>query len=63
MTVSATTSRADANGNGVTTAFTGSFRILDQTHITVLRTQISTGVVTTLALTTDYTVAGVGGSS
>lgn len=63
MTVSSTVLRNDYSGNGVTTAFTGSFRILDQTHIQVLRTQISTGVATTLALTTDYTVSGVGASS
>lgn len=63
MTVASSTSRSDYTGNGVTTAFTGSFRILDQTHITVYRTQISTGVITTLALTTDYTVSGVGGTS
>lgn len=63
MTVSSTVLRNDYTGNGVTTAFTGSFRILDQTHIQVLRTQISTGIATTLALTTDYTVSGVGGSS
>ena len=63
MTVSTTTSRKDATGNGVTTLFTALFRILDQTHIQVLRTQISTGVVTTMALTTDYTVSGVGGDS
>lgn len=63
MTVASSTSRSDYTGNGVTTAFTGAFRILDQTHIVVYRTQISTGAVTTLALTTDYTVSGVGGTS
>jgi hypothetical protein len=63
MTVNATTSRADFTGNGVTTAFTCNFRILDPSHVIVYRTQISTGVVTTLALTTDYTVSGTGGTS
>jgi hypothetical protein len=60
LTVSTTTSRADYNGNGTTTAFAVPFYFLDQTHLTVLRTQISTGVITTLALTTDYTVTGAG---
>lgn len=63
MTVSASTSRSDYTGNGSTTAFTGTFRILDQTHIVVYRTVIATGAVTTLALTTDYTVSGVGGTN
>ncbi|CAB5145000.1 Pectate lyase superfamily protein [uncultured Caudovirales phage] len=60
MTVPTTTSRADYTGNGVTTAWTVPFYFLDPTHIQVIRTQISTGVATTLALTTDYTVAGAG---
>jgi len=63
MTVSASTSRADYTGNGVTTAFTVPFYFLDNTHLIVYRTQLSTGVVTTLALTTDYTVTGAGVSS
>jgi parallel beta-helix repeat protein len=60
LTVSTTTSRADYNGNGTTTAFAVPFYFLDNSHLTVLRTQISTGVITTLALTTDYTVTGAG---
>lgn len=60
MTVQTTTSRADYTGNGVTTAFTVPFYFLDNTHIQVLRTQISTGITTTLALSTDYTVSGAG---
>jgi hypothetical protein len=60
LTVSTTTSRADYNGNGTTTAFAVPFYFLDQTHLTVLRTQISTGVITTLTLTTNYTVTGAG---
>lgn len=63
MTVQTTTSRADYTGNGITTAFTVPFYFLDNTHITVLRTQISTGVITTLTLTTDYTVTGAGVSA
>lgn len=60
MTVSSTTARADYNGNGVTTAFAVPFYFLDNTHLQIIRTQISTGVATTLALTTDYTIAGAG---
>lgn len=60
MTVSSVTSRADYTGNGSTTGFAVPFYFLDNSHLTVLRTQISTGVITTLALTTDYTVSGAG---
>jgi len=60
LTVSTSTSRADYTGNGSTTAFAVPFYFLDNTHLTVLRTQISTGAITTLALTTDYTVTGAG---
>lgn len=63
MTVSTTTLRNDYTGNGVTTAFTVGFYFTDNTHLKVLRTQISTGIVTTLALTTDYTVSGAGSPS
>jgi hypothetical protein len=63
VTVSTTTSRADYTGNGVTTAFTVPFYFLDNTHVLVLRTQISTGATTTLALTTDYTMSGAGVSA
>lgn len=63
MTVQTTTLRADYTGNGSTTAFTIPFYFLDNTHVKVIRTQISTGVATTLALTTDYTLTGVGVST
>lgn len=60
MTVSTTTSRADYTGNGVTTAFSVPFYFLDNSHLLVLRTVISTGVSTTLVLSSDYTVTGAG---
>lgn len=63
MTVSTTTSRADYTGNGATTAFAVPFYFLDNSHLLVIRTQISTGIGTTLALGTDYTVSGAGVSS
>lgn len=60
MTVSSTTSRVDYTGNGSTTAFAVPFYFLDNTHLLVLSTVISTGVSTTLVLNTDYTVSGAG---
>lgn len=62
MTVSTQTAKSQYTGNGVTTAFTGSFPILDQTHVTVILTS-TTGVDTTQVLTTNYTISGVGGST
>jgi hypothetical protein len=58
MTVSTTVFRADYTGNGSTTAFTVPFYFIDPAHLVVYRTQISTGVVTTLTLNSDYTVSG-----
>lgn len=60
MTVASTISRVDYAGNGITTAFSVPFYFLANTHLIVYRTQISTGITTTLALTTDYTVSGAG---
>lgn len=59
MTISSTTAKNTYNGNGVTTAFPYSFRILDDDHLLVQTKVISTGVVTDLVKTTDYTVSGV----
>lgn len=61
MTVPSTTSRDQQAGNGVTTLFTVPFCILDQTYLRVLFT--AAGVTTEKALTTDYTVDGVGDPS
>lgn len=62
MTVSTTTTKSQYTANGVTTAFTGAFRILSQTHVAVTLTSPA-GVDTPQTLTTDYTVSGVGGAS
>jgi hypothetical protein len=61
MPVSSTTSRADYNGNGATTLFVVPFYFLLNTDIQVILTDdgVSPVSVTTLALTTDYTVGGV----
>lgn len=49
------------NGNGVTTIFNYGFRIVDQAHLSVVKTA-SNGTQTTLSLGTNYTVSGVGNS-
>lgn len=59
MTVSSTSSRADYSGNGATVTFAVPFYFLDDAHLQVLRTNAD-GTVTTLVLTTDYTVTGAG---
>lgn len=63
MTVSSSTSRADYNGNGVTTVFTVPFYFIDNAHLILLSTVVATGVSTTLTLNSDYTLSGAGVSS
>jgi hypothetical protein len=62
MTVPSSTSRDQQAGNGVSTVFTVPFRILDQSHIRVLLTTID-GVTAEQAITTNFTVSGVGGAN
>ena len=63
MTVASETARSGPYvGNGSTTQFAYTFRILDASHLTVIKTAVS-GADTTLTLTTDYTVDGVGNAS
>src|SRR5690606_3577015 len=60
MTVASETNRSGPyNGNGSTTVFDYDCRIVNETHIEVIRTDAD-GVETTLTLTSDYPVAGVG---
>lgn len=54
MTVATDTSRSEHNGNGSTTVFAYSFRILDEDHIAVYVDDVLQ------TITTDYTVSGVG---
>ena len=63
MTVPTSTAKSGPYaGAGTTGPFTVNFRFLENSHLQVIRTS-STGVDTTLVLTTDYTVSGAGGAS
>lgn len=63
MTVASEVNRAGPyNGNGVTTVFGYGFRILDATHLHVIKTD-ATGAETDLAHGVDYVVSGVGSGS
>lgn len=58
MTISAVVNRASFTGNGVTTAFAFPYPFHAQADLIVISTVIATGVQTTKALTTDYTISG-----
>mgnify|MGYP003403394096 CR=1 FL=1 len=62
MSISSTNSRNNYTGNNSTDTYSYTFRILDQDDLLVT-VRDTDDVETTLALTTDYTVTGVGGSS
>lgn len=60
MTISSTDNRSGPYTlNGVTTAFDYDFKIVDRTHVQVIRTNLA-GVESALAIDADYTVTGVG---
>ena len=59
MTISTTTTKNQHIGNASATTFAYNFKILDQSHLEVIKTNAS-GVDTTLSITTHYTVSGVG---
>jgi len=61
-TVSTTTPRNDYTGNGATSVYNYTFRIFESSDLLVTK-QDTLGVITTLALTTDYTVTGVNKTS
>lgn len=63
MTISSETSKNTYSGNGSTTVFQYTFRILDEDEISVQLKNNSTGVITTQTITTHYTVSGVGESA
>ncbi len=60
MTVSTITSKVIFLGTGSVSVFAYPFRIFVDTDLVVKELLISTGVETTLTLTTDYTVSGAG---
>lgn len=62
MTISSQTSKNTYTGNGVTTAFAFSFRILDEDHLLV-QTIDTDDVVTDYTISTNYTVSGTGNTS
>jgi len=61
MTISSTTVKVSYSGNGSTTVFAYTFKILDDDEIQVI-IRSSTGTETVKTKTTDYTVSGVGSS-
>ncbi len=63
MTVSSTTTRKSANGNGSDDEFPYDFKIFDDDDITVIIRTDSTGAETVKTKTTHYTVSGVGSAS
>lgn len=58
MTISSSTRSIEYTGNGATSVYAYTFRILDQTHLRVTVKNTS-GTITPLTITTDYTVDGV----
>ena len=62
MTISSEVSRVSYTGNGAVDTYAYTFRIFEESHLLVTVRNTS-DVETTLALTTDYTVTGVGNNS
>lgn len=60
MTVSSETNRNTYSGDGATTVFPYTFKILAQGDLLVQWKVVATGVITTKTITTHYTVSGVG---
>lgn len=59
MTISSTTNRNDYIGNGATSVYSYSFKIFSENDLLVTK-RTTADVESTLVLTTDYTVTGVG---
>jgi len=60
MTVQSTTRTVTHAGTGATGPFSIPFRFYNNTHITAYKIVDATGVTTSLAETTDYTLTGAG---
>jgi len=63
MTVSSTTTKRSASGDGSNDTFSYNFKIFDDDDITVIIRTDSTGAETTKTKTTHYNVTGVGSAS
>jgi len=63
MTVSSTTTKKSANGDGINDTFSYNFKIFDDDDIAVVIRTDSTGAEATKTKTTHYTVTGVGSAS
>ncbi len=63
MTISSTYAPVQYTGNGVTTVFAFPYEFYNSTDLIVKSTVITTGVTTTLASPTDYSVSGGSGST
>lgn len=62
MSISSATNRNDYTGNGATSTYNYTFRIFEDSDLTVI-VRDTAGAETTLVITTDYTVTGAGGAS
>jgi hypothetical protein len=58
LTVSSSTSRMSYTGSSSASVFPYTFKIFDESELVVTVLRVSTGVETTLVITTDYTVSG-----
>ena len=63
MAITSTTNKVTYTGNATASVFPYAFKIFANTELEVDQILISTEAVTRLALTTDYTVSGVGEST
>ncbi len=60
MTVSSTTTKNSYSGDGSNTVFAYTFKVFDEDDLTVILRTDATGTETVQAITTNYTVSGVG---
>lgn len=63
MSLSQTTSRNNYIGTGATSVYAYQFKVFLSSHLTVVKTLISTGAKTPLVEGVDYSVSGVGNSN
>lgn len=63
MSLSSSVRRNNYTGTGLVSVYAYTFKVFAQADLVVKVQKISDGTVTTLTLTTDYTVSGVGATS